>query len=33
MLEVTEKAAEMIKKAFEDKEKIPSIRVVLNEGG
>jgi Fe-S cluster assembly iron-binding protein IscA len=33
MFEVTEKAVEMIKKAFADQEKIPSIRVVLNEGG
>jgi len=33
MFEVTEKAVEIIKKAFADQEKIPSIRVVLNEGG
>jgi hypothetical protein len=33
MFEVSEKAAEMIKEALKDQEKIPSVRVVLNEGG
>ena len=33
MLEVTEKATEMIKEAFKAKEKIPSIRIVFNQGG
>jgi hypothetical protein len=33
MLEVTEKAREMIKEAFKDKEQIPSIRIVFNQGG
>ena len=33
MFEVTEKATEMIKEAFKDKEAIPSIRIVFNQGG
>ena len=33
MLEITEKAGEMIKDALKDKVPIPSIRVALNEGG
>ncbi len=33
MLEVTEKASEMIKEFLQDKEEIPSIRVMLSQGG
>jgi hypothetical protein len=33
MFQVSEKATEMIKEAFKDQEKIPSIRVVFNAGG
>ena len=33
MLEVTDKASKMIKKAFKDKEKIPSIRIHYMAGG
>lgn len=33
MFEVSEKASAMIKEGLKDKEKIPPIRVVLNEGG
>ena len=33
MFQVTEKAGEMIKEALKDKEPIPSIRIVYNEGG
>jgi len=33
MFEVSEKAAEMIRESLKDREKIPPIRVVLNEGG
>ena len=33
MFEVSEKATEMIRESLRDREKIPSIRVVLNEGG
>jgi hypothetical protein len=33
MFEVSEKASEMIKEAFRDQGKIPSIRVVFNKGG
>jgi hypothetical protein len=33
MFEVTEKAGEMIKDSLKEKEPIPSIRVVYNEGG
>jgi len=33
MFEVTEKASEMIKDFLKDKEEIPSIRVMLSQGG
>ncbi len=33
MFEISEKAGEMIKENFKDKEAVPSIRVVYNEGG
>ncbi len=33
MLEITEKAGEMIKEALKDKVPFPSIRVAFNEGG
>ena len=33
MLEITEKAGEMVKEALKDKDPIPSIRVIYNEGG
>jgi len=33
MFEITEKAGEMIKEALKDKEPIPCVRVVYNEGG
>jgi hypothetical protein len=33
MFEVSEKASEIIRETFRDQEKIPSIRVVFNEGG
>ena len=33
MFDVTPKAAEMIKEALKDQEKIPAIRVAYNEGG
>ena len=33
MFEISEKAGEMIKDAFKEKEEIPSIRIVNNEGG
>jgi hypothetical protein len=33
MFEVSEKATEMIKEAFNSLEKIPSIRVVYEQGG
>jgi Fe-S cluster assembly iron-binding protein IscA len=33
MLEVTEKANEMIKKFFEDKEEANPIRIFLSQGG
>ena len=33
MFEVTEKAAEKIREAFKDREKVPSIRIQLTEGG
>jgi len=33
MFEVTTKAGEMIKDAFKEKEQVPSIRIVYNEGG
>ncbi len=33
MFEVSEKAGEMLKETFKEREQIPSIRVVYNEGG
>ncbi len=33
MFEVSEKAVEMIKEAFRGQERIPSIRVVYDQGG
>jgi len=33
MFEVSEKAGEMIKEHFMDREKTPSIRVILSQGG
>lgn len=33
MLEVTEKATEMIKDFLKDKENLPSIRIMLSQGG
>ena len=33
MLELTEKAGEMIKESLKDKNPIPPIRIVYNEGG
>ena len=33
MLEVTEKASEMIKDFLKDKEVIPAIRIMLSQGG
>ena len=33
MFEVTAKATEMIKENLKDHEKVPSLRVILNEGG
>jgi hypothetical protein len=33
MFEVSEKATEMIKETLKDQEKIPAIRVIMNEGG
>lgn len=33
MFEVTEKATEMIREAFKDRETIPSIRIQYSEGG
>lgn len=33
MFQVSEKATEMIKEHFKDKETIPSIRVILSQGG
>jgi hypothetical protein len=33
MFEASEKASEIIRETFRDQEKIPSIRVVFNEGG
>jgi hypothetical protein len=33
MIEVTEKATEMIKDFLKDKEDIPSIRVMMSQGG
>jgi len=33
MLEVTEKASEMIKDFLKDKDEIPAIRIMLSQGG
>lgn len=33
MFEITDKASEMLKEYFKDREEIPSIRLFLNEGG
>jgi hypothetical protein len=33
MFEVSDKASEMLKDYFKDREELPSIRLVLNEGG
>jgi Fe-S cluster assembly iron-binding protein IscA len=33
MLEVTEKATEMIKEFLKDRETFPSIRIMLSQGG
>ena len=33
MFQVSEKASEMIKEHFTDREKIPSIRIILSQGG
>jgi len=33
MFEVTEKASEKIKEILKDKEEVPSIRIVLSQGG
>jgi Fe-S cluster assembly iron-binding protein IscA len=33
MFEVTEKASEMIKDFLKDREEIPSIRIMLSQGG
>lgn len=33
MLEITEKATEMIKDFLKDKEELPSIRIMLSQGG
>ena len=33
MFEITEKAGEMVKEVLKDKDPIPSIRVMYNEGG
>ena len=33
MFQVSEKASEMIKEHFMDREKIPSIRIILSQGG
>jgi hypothetical protein len=33
MIEVTEKASEMIKEFLKDKESIPPIRIMLSQGG
>jgi hypothetical protein len=33
MFQVSEKAGEMIKEHFMDREKIPSIRIILSQGG
>jgi len=33
MFEITEKAGEMVKEALKDKDPIPPIRIIHNEGG
>ncbi len=33
MFEISDKASEMLKDYFKDKEALPSIRLILNEGG
>ena len=33
MIEVTEKASEMIKEFLKEREEIPSIRIMLSQGG
>ena len=33
MFEVSEKASAMIKESLKDREEVPAIRVLLNEGG
>lgn len=33
MLEVTEKASEMIKEFLKEREEVPSIRIMLSQGG
>jgi len=33
MFQVSEKATEMIKEYFKDKETIPSIRIMMSQGG
>ena len=33
MFEITEKASDMVKEFLKDKEEIPSIRIMLSEGG
>jgi hypothetical protein len=33
MFDITEKAAEIVKEALKDKDPIPSIRIIYNEGG
>ena len=33
MFEITEKASDMVKEFLKEKEEIPSIRIMLSEGG
>jgi hypothetical protein len=33
MFQVSEKASEMIKENFKDREKVPPIRIILSQGG
>ena len=33
MFEITERASEMVKEALKDKDPLPSIRIIYNEGG
>jgi len=33
MFEISDKASEMLKDYFKDQEELPSIRLLLNEGG